>query len=216
MLPLSRVLDHHLHASAVERLVALSGIPFYQIVGAAGKLQSLRDQLQGLGDPALFGRVWLNRLQVQNWRDILNALESVELVDLAKDIEEFLIGMHMMHMITHKGSPDKHAHPPHNVFKNCVVREGSKGKGWGGGWYVVHILFNKIQLRAFCSLLRIIMTIAARTITKPSRGQCSGVDPGFSWGFSNCLRWWYTPAIMIFMTFFLVKYLAKGAGTEAK
>ena len=30
------------------------------------------------------------------------------------------------------------------------------------------------------------------------------------------LRWWYTPAIMIFMTFFLVKYLAKGAGTEAK
>ena len=24
------------------------------------------------------------------------------------------------------------------------------------------------------------------------------------------------PAIMIFMTFFLVKYLAKGAGTEAK
>ena len=31
-----------------------------------------------------------------------------------------------------------------------------------------------------------------------------------------CLRWWYTPAIMIFMTFFLVKYLAKGAGTEAK
>ena len=32
----------------------------------------------------------------------------------------------------------------------------------------------------------------------------------------NQLRWWYTPAIMIFMTFFLVKYLAKGAGTEAK
>ena len=30
------------------------------------------------------------------------------------------------------------------------------------------------------------------------------------------LRWWYTPAIMIFMTFFLVKYLAEGAGTEAK
>ena len=30
------------------------------------------------------------------------------------------------------------------------------------------------------------------------------------------LRWLYTPAIMIFMTFFLVKYLAKGAGTEAK
>ena len=30
------------------------------------------------------------------------------------------------------------------------------------------------------------------------------------------LRWWYTPAIMIFMTFFLVKYLAKEAGTEAK
>ena len=30
------------------------------------------------------------------------------------------------------------------------------------------------------------------------------------------LRWWYTPAIIIFMTFFLVKYLVKGAGTEAK
>ena len=29
----------------------------------------------------------------------------------------------------------------------------------------------------------------------------------------SLLRWWYTPAIM---TFFLVKYLAKGAGTEAK
>ena len=32
----------------------------------------------------------------------------------------------------------------------------------------------------------------------------------------NVLRWWYTPAIMIFMTFFLVKYIAKEAGTEAK
>ena len=30
------------------------------------------------------------------------------------------------------------------------------------------------------------------------------------------LRWWYTPAIMILMTFFFVKYLAKGADTEAK
>ena len=35
------------------------------------------------------------------------------------------------------------------------------------------------------------------------------------WCATRKLRWWYTPAIMIFI-FFLVKYLAKGAGTEAK
>ena len=49
-----------------------------------------------------------------------------------------------------------------------------------------------------------------------AREGLSNVSYSVLYNILKVLRWWYTPAIMIFMTFFIVKYLAKGAGTEAK
>lgn len=93
-------LDRHFHTCAVERLAAVSGIPFHTLVGNSERLRG-RFQHPVLSSPSHVSRLWLHQLQPSNWKAVFNGLEALGLEELSQEIKEYLTSILYVHACMH-------------------------------------------------------------------------------------------------------------------